>query len=1394
MLISLKKVKSQIRTTLAMTLIGCTILGSIMPVYSADNETNNNLGDNNKAVFASSNNYSPVDGTTGTPLGGFGTGGVKFDAKKGAFYALTKAPADAYDYKELSGAKFQLYTNRNGSVKTVDTMKSVVTNGRSDDDAIWPMHFANMGVTDNVKVNLKAFSPLDNKNYDNMSMPYAFYEMTLENIGDSSVDASCAFQLTTDDNPSYVYGKGFNGSKWAIYGVSEHSGAVVSVGNDNGFNTDGVLNNTINGKTNKVAVKVSLEANQTATVKFVLAWYDNSDPERHYYLNFYDNPGDIAQRGLDNFDILKNNGEELVNKMRNSNLPDWFRTQIQNTLCNISNNSMYKKDGRVAFAEGQWTCFGTMDQMWHARQIIAQLVPFYAWRELEYWARTQRNDGQIHHDFNTAVEDKSLRSELVAWDYTEHSDYRNVDKWVDLNCGLIISVYETMQIAGNPLAKDFIKGKDTDTISDTTTVLDYFWPYMKKAGDRILKQVELYGNKEYPYTFDDSENSYDAGGNPNPFNASVSAVAYDIMARIATERGETDEADKYTTAYNTVKESFAARYLNNNFPEDKRVSESFLTGQWLSMHLKLGQIWTDEQTDYALEQLDSFYHPYYWGMGTLKGTYNEWTPYSLVHYGGLLLHTRRENIFEAYHRDSYKRQYDDRNQVFNHQLGILPAVTTPNYNATNISGDKQYISMPSLWRNYNDVVGYYRDQRSKDIWVQPRLLPEMNDVMTDGLFIMPEGYGTVSCTESGDLKQNQSMTVKSENAIDVKKIHLSDNFGETAPTVKINGTSVNFERIGTGYDKELVVEYNGTLDSNGITIETEGEAGYTLLELPEAPSGGPDDTPSGALKDAYSSIAATTAETKTKVDVETPTGQEWYVRNQDNYDNHIIFENVEFGEIGSNTIVAKVASDKAGFTLKVELDTLGSGVIGTINVPDTGGEQTWKEVTCILDKTIKGNHSIAITFDANGPLASDPRFVNLNSIKFLQADGRLDRSLWKVTASKNSSSISAIIDGDINTNWHGSYQEIGKNIVIDFGKTEKFNKITLENVDKNKGDHPKGFNVYISQNGSDFGKPIVSGNTTNDAKLNIKFDDKEARYIKIEISDAETSKYWRIAELNVFYEEPITYPESIIGIFAGTGDKHPINANFLNPSKYNTGTKSSRINENSERAVFVDGISDELKAIFADPSNDTQLDLRYSSYYLNYIGKSGDYDNKPAIENITLPAGDYTVYYFGGGSDKAVIIDLPDTKADNVIIDSSKEAYKFATIGSKNHSMKEINITLKEDYTGDITFYNDSDWLPDLYSVTIKSNQPIVVEPKTEIKSFNQDTGTVTFIRGKDLPDNAVVIVAGYSSKGILTDIKTAQVGAGSEVTVGKIVGDSIKVCIWESIENMIPLCNTYTK
>ena len=1330
-------------------------------------------------------NETQVDGTSGVPLGGFGTGGVKFNAQRGTFAALTKAPADAYDYSSLD-AKFQLYTNRNNSVETVDAMKSVVTDGRSDDDAIWPMHYANMGSTNDVQVNLKAFSPFDSENSDNMSMPYAFYEMTLENTGSEAADASCAFQLTTGDTPKYVEGKGFNGSNWAIYADSDAQDAVVTVGNDSGFNSTGELNNSISGRTNKVAVKVNLDPGETTAVKFVLAWYDNSEPDWHYYLNFADNPGYFAQMGLDNFDLLKANAEELVTNMRNSNLPDWFVNQIQNTLVNISNNSMYKKDGRVAYSEGEWTCFGTMDQMWLARQIITQLNPFFTWRELEYWSRTQRNDGQIHHDFNTPVEDKAARAELVAWNDTEHADYRNIDKWVDLNCALIISVYETMQIAGNPSADGILN----DPNSAGMTMLDYFWPYMKKAGDRILKQVELYGSEEYPYTFDDSENSYDAGGNPNPYNASLSAVAYKIMTLLAEERGETDEAAKYTTAYDTVVKSFADRYLSDNFPEDKRVSESFFTGQWLSMHLKLGQIWSDEQTDYVLDELDEFYHPYYWGMGTLKGTYDEWTPYMLAHYGGLLLHTRRENVFEKMQLDSYNRQYTDRNKVFNHPLDILPAVTEPNYAATNTSGGNQYISMPGLWRNYNDVVGYYRDQRTQEIWVQPRLLPEMNNTMTDGMFVSPEGYGTVSCVESGEVNQNQSMTVKIENPIEVTKIHLLDNFGDAEPTVTINGEPVEFTREGTGYDKELVIEWNGTLDSAGITIETSGEAGYTIPELPEQPSGGPDDGQSGETKDAYGNMPATSAESKINVETITPVGQDWYVRNMHNYDDHIIYENVEFGDVGAGTVSARVSSIYEGFTLQIKLDNVGTEPIATIEVPNTGSESTWVEATATLSETVTGTHDVIVVFDAAGASGGDSKYVNLSSVKFLQADGRLDRTNWTGSASNNSSSFSAAWDGDLDSRWHASYQEVGKYIVLDLGATEVFNRIVIDN-NGTTSDHPRGYNVYVSNDGQNFGDPIVSGNSSNEAQLVIDFPEQEARYIRMEITEADPSCYWAISELNVFLheEKPIITDPSVVGIYAGTAGNHPSGAKYFNTGKNDSGTKSARINTNDSRGTFTDNVSDELKAIFADPSDPTTLNSAFTSVYINYIGKSGEYDNKPTIENVELPAGEYTIYYFGG-NELPVIVDLPNADPADFTVDSSKAAYDFAEIGSKTHHMKEITLTLSADYSGDVTFYNDNGWLPDLYSLVIKSNGGSTGQ--TAITGYDGSTGIVSIVKGSDFPAKAVVVLAGYSN-GTLTDIKYAPVGAENDIEVGTVEGDTYKIFLWDSLEGMQPLCEEYT-
>ena len=594
------------------------------------------------AVCSAGTPDAAVNGTAGTPLGGFGAGGVKFNANDGSFAVMMRPPADAYDFERVKGAGFIVSVQRNDDEKTVNPLKAVVVDGRPDDDAIWPIHRVNFGAVSDVKMHLLAFSPLDRTDPEKMSRPCAYYELTLKNAGSSMAEVSCALQWNVDDErPDRVKGKGFASRAWAVLADCNDRRAKVYSGSS-------LSSSSLQTGENLTAVTVELAPDEEQTVRFVLAWYqDKDDPEIAHYLGRYKGAGDVAEDALADFDEFKTNAETLVERMRGSNLPDWLVNQTQNTLANLTVNSMYKKDGRVGFAEGQWTCFGTMDQMWHARQIVGQLIPFFAWEELHYWARTQMKNGQIHHDFNQmdAGDDKAARSVLVDWDDTEHEDYRKIQKWVDLNCGLIISTYETYQITGDKAQ------------------FERLWPYVRKAAQRILDQVDEYGSEAYPFTFDESENSYDAGGDPNPFNASMSAVAYKVMVEMAQEKGDAALAETCRKAYERVVESYRVRYLENGFKIGKH-AEGYFTGQWLALHLKLGQVWSAEDTDDVLAQLDGYYHPYYWGLGNEKGTYDEWSPYILTHYAGLLLNTQRANQWEAMQKDAYERQYFNRDRVF----------------------------------------------------------------------------------------------------------------------------------------------------------------------------------------------------------------------------------------------------------------------------------------------------------------------------------------------------------------------------------------------------------------------------------------------------------------------------------------------------------------------------------------------------------------------------------------------------------------------------------------------------------------------------------------------------------------------------------------------------------
>ncbi|MEU2202596.1 discoidin domain-containing protein [Isoptericola sp. NPDC019482] len=775
--------------------------------------------------------------------------------------------------------------------------------------------------------------------------------------------------------------------------------------------------------------------------------------------------------------------------MRGSNVPAWFVNQTVDSLANLTNNSMYKKDGRTAFAEGEWTTFGTSDQMWHARQVVGNMFPAIAWQELEYWARTQRSDGQIHHDFNYMA-DTSQKDRLVDWDDTEHADYRSVDKWVDLNAGFIVSVYETYQQTG-----------DADR-------LEYFWPYMKKAGQRIFDQVDEYGSADYPYTFDDSENSYDAGGDPNAFNASLSAVAYEVMARLADKRDDAELAARYDSAFDQVKESYRQRYLNGNFPTG-RISESYFAGQWLSLSMRLGEIWTADETDQVLSDLDGYYHPLYWGLGYTRGTYDEWTPYLLAHYGGLLLNTRRADQFVAMQKDSYDRQFGDRDNVFNMPLDILPEVDEPDYAATAISGDKQYISTPTIWRNYNDVIGYKRDQSSGDLWVQPQLLPEMDHTLTDGTFVSPQGYGTISYRESGDTFQNQQITVTSDEPMRVSDLHLHDYLGaKKSITVTVDGRPVSFTRHGSGYAKELVVRYDGQIGPEGVRITVTGDPGAPLPATPDEPDG-TDVPPGPAHKNPYTGIDAEDFDATGGVQTATSDGTS-YVTETDDQD-YVRYDSVGFGD-GAQALDLRVRTTKASH-LELALGSVSGNAIAEIPVPDTGG--AWDTVRFTLPEPVGDTQNLVLRFRSNDGDSSD--LMDLDRITFLPVgfDSMLDRTAWTATASRNSAAAGAAFDNDGTTRWNSSYQTGSEWYLLDLGSVQTFDRIVLDDSTKSPEDYPRGYAVSVSTDGTTFGEPVATG-TGSSGETVIELPPQEARYIRISQTGAEPTKYWSIEELYVY--------------------------------------------------------------------------------------------------------------------------------------------------------------------------------------------------------------------------------------------------------------------------------------
>ncbi|HTJ50056.1 MAG TPA: glycosyl hydrolase family 28-related protein [Cyclobacteriaceae bacterium] len=137
----------------------------------------------------------------------------------------------------------------------------------------------------------------------------------------------------------------------------------------------------------------------------------------------------------------------------------------------------------------------------------------------------------------------------------------------------------------------------------------------------------------------------------------------------------------------------------------------------------------------------------------------------------------------------------------------------------------------------------------------------------------------------------------------------------------------------------------------------------------------------------------------------------------------------------------------------------------------------------------------------------------------------LSRSLWKVSASVSTANANLAIDGNATTRWAtGGPQLSGQWFTINFGKPEKLEQIILD-VTKSPSDSPQKYQLFVSDNGTDWYGPGVSG-AGADLMTVISFPSTTVQYVRI-VQTGSKGSWWSIHEIYAFGNQS---PVSVAGV------------------------------------------------------------------------------------------------------------------------------------------------------------------------------------------------------------------------------------------------------------------------
>ncbi|HTJ79865.1 MAG TPA: discoidin domain-containing protein [Rariglobus sp.] len=129
----------------------------------------------------------------------------------------------------------------------------------------------------------------------------------------------------------------------------------------------------------------------------------------------------------------------------------------------------------------------------------------------------------------------------------------------------------------------------------------------------------------------------------------------------------------------------------------------------------------------------------------------------------------------------------------------------------------------------------------------------------------------------------------------------------------------------------------------------------------------------------------------------------------------------------------------------------------------------------------------------------------------------LDRTGWVASGSINAAPSNAVgnaIDGNTGTRWSTvGAQANGQWFQVDMGSLHAFSQVVMD-CGPWPGDWPRGYQIYVSNNGASWGSPVATGAGASTITA-VSFPEQIARYIRVVQTGSTTGTYWSIGEFNV---------------------------------------------------------------------------------------------------------------------------------------------------------------------------------------------------------------------------------------------------------------------------------------